>query len=81
MNILQLVACGFVYGGFKAKSQTEFEPKDERNPADQSVDQLLTPVSAAPSQNYASNSATGIWPSGSRLDVKNPQSDIDLMRR
>ncbi|KAL2517100.1 AT-hook motif nuclear-localized protein 5 [Abeliophyllum distichum] len=77
---VQVVVCSFVYGGSKEKSITEFELKDENNQADQSFEKSLTPVSAAAGQNFASNSATGIWPSGSRPDVKNPQSDIDLMR-
>ncbi|CAI9784571.1 unnamed protein product [Fraxinus pennsylvanica] len=77
---VQVVVSSFVYGGSKAKSNTEFESQDEKNPADQSVKKSSTPVSAAPGQNFAPNSATGIWPSGSRPDVKNPQSDIDLMR-
>ncbi|CAA2973477.1 Hypothetical predicted protein [Olea europaea subsp. europaea] len=78
---VQVFVCSFVYGGSKAKSNTEFESQDGKNPTDRSVEKSLTPISAAPSQNFAPNSATGIWLSGSsRPDVKNPQSDIDLMR-
>ncbi|KAL2516739.1 AT-hook motif nuclear-localized protein 12 [Abeliophyllum distichum] len=76
---VQVVACSFVYGGSKAKNKTESGPKDEKNPADESVDNSLTPVSAAPGQNLTPSSATGVWPPDSRLDMKNSQTQIDLM--
>lgn len=74
-----MVACSFVYGGSKAKNKTESGPKDEKNPADDPAEKSLTRVSAAPSQNLTPISATGVWSQDSRLDMKNSQTQIDLM--
>ncbi|CAA3014935.1 AT-hook motif nuclear-localized protein 5-like [Olea europaea var. sylvestris] len=76
---VQVVACSFVYGGSKAKNKTESGPKDEKNPADDPAEKSLTRVSAAPSQNLTPISATGVWSQDSRLDMKNSQTQIDLM--
>ncbi|KAK4478912.1 hypothetical protein RD792_014419 [Penstemon davidsonii] len=80
-NPVQVVACSFVYGGgTKAKNKVESEVKEDKFSLDRQTTEIsLTPVSSAlNNQSLTSNTGTSVWPSGSRLDVKN--SDIDLTR-
>ncbi|KAL0312608.1 UNVERIFIED_CONTAM: AT-hook motif nuclear-localized protein 5 [Sesamum radiatum] len=79
-NPVQVVACSFVYGSTKVKNKPESGTKDEKHPLDQSAEKSLTPAAAAPSQSYTPNSGTSVWPPVSRSDIKNSQTDIDLMR-
>ncbi|KAK4422617.1 AT-hook motif nuclear-localized protein 5 [Sesamum alatum] len=80
-NLVQVVACSFVYGGTKAKNKAESGSTDEKYLIEQqSAGNSSTPLSAAPTQNLTPNSGTSIWPLGSRLDAKSSQGGIDLMR-
>ncbi|KAA8522396.1 hypothetical protein F0562_013243 [Nyssa sinensis] len=76
---VQVVACSFVYGGSKTQSKTGAGPEGEENSAIQLGEKSAPPAGAAPSQNLTSNSATGWWP-GSRPDLRNPHTEIDLTR-
>ncbi|XP_051129470.1 AT-hook motif nuclear-localized protein 9-like [Andrographis paniculata] len=80
-NPVQVVACSFVYNGPKAKSNAESETADRNYLLEHSGDKGSNPIGApGPGRSLASGSGTSVWPLGSRLDGKNPQADIDLMR-
>ncbi|KAL2238213.1 UNVERIFIED_CONTAM: AT-hook motif nuclear-localized protein 5 [Sesamum indicum] len=79
-NPVQVVACSFVYGSTKVKNKPESGTKEEKHALDQSAEKSLTPAAAAPSQSYTPNSGSSVWPPVSRSEVKNSQTDIDLMR-
>ncbi|KAH7841795.1 hypothetical protein Vadar_034446 [Vaccinium darrowii] len=76
---VQVVVCSFVYGGSKSKDKTVVSPKGEQNSALQPGEKSATPVSAASSQNPTPNSSSGVW-FGSRPDLRNLNSEIDLTR-
>ena len=65
--------CSFVYGNTKGKS------KESDSKEDKSADQLLGDgtlthqMNASSSQNIA-----GSWPGSKGVDLKNPNTDIDL---
>ncbi|KAL2525033.1 AT-hook motif nuclear-localized protein 9 [Abeliophyllum distichum] len=76
---VQVVVFSFVYGGSKSKNITESNLEDEKNAASQSAKKLSIPITATPIQTLTPNSATSIWPTVSRQDLKISQPDIDLM--
>ncbi|XP_059661769.1 AT-hook motif nuclear-localized protein 5 isoform X2 [Cornus florida] len=78
---VQVVMCSFVYDGLKIKNKTETSPKDkgQENSVLQLTEKLATPVSVAPAQSVSPNSARRLWPI-SRLDLRNPHTEIDLTR-
>lgn len=78
-KLLQVVVCSFVYGSSKAKDKTVVSPKGGQNSALQPGEKSATPVSAASSQNLTPNSSSGVW-LGSRPDMRNLNSEIDLTR-
>ncbi|KNA10023.1 hypothetical protein SOVF_147380 [Spinacia oleracea] len=71
---VQVVVCSFVYGNTKGKSK-ESESIDEK-----SSEQPLSDKSSAQINNNASSSqnVAGSWPGSKGLDLKNPNTDIDL---
>ncbi|KAK4422616.1 AT-hook motif nuclear-localized protein 5 [Sesamum alatum] len=80
-NLVQVVACSFVYGGTKVKNKTESGSTDEKYLLEQqSAENSSTPHGAAPTQNLTPNSGTSVWPLSSRLDIRNSQGEIDLTR-
>lgn len=78
-NAVQVVACSFVYGGTKPKSKAESGTEDEKH-LEKSAEKSLIPITAASSQSYTPNSGSSVWPPVARAEVKNSQTDIDLMR-
>ncbi|XAR70303.1 hypothetical protein NMG60_11027113 [Bertholletia excelsa] len=77
---VQVVLCSFVYGGSKSKSKSEASPNGEHdNSPFQPVEKSATPAGASSSQNLTPNSSAGFW-SGSRHDMRNSQTEIDLTR-
>ncbi|KAG6388304.1 hypothetical protein SASPL_153506 [Salvia splendens] len=80
-NPVQVVACSFVYGGTKLKGKVEPAAEDEKHLPEKPAEKSLTPITAAATQSYTPNTGTtSIWPPVARAEVKNPQTDIDLMR-
>ncbi|KAG6391118.1 hypothetical protein SASPL_148869 [Salvia splendens] len=79
-NPVQVVACSFVYGGTKPKGKVESAAEDDKHLVEKSAEKSLTPITAASSQNYTPNTGTSVWPPVARSEVKNSQTDIDLMR-
>ncbi|GER57540.1 AT hook motif DNA-binding family protein [Striga asiatica] len=75
---VQVVACSFVYGNTKPKPNSDSgAPK---NAFDQSAEQPPSPITGPSVRIYNPNSGPSAWPPGSRPEVKNSQTDIDLMR-
>jgi hypothetical protein len=77
----QVVLCSFVYGGSKPKTTKQgTTTKDDDDSEPQSSDQLASPGSAPPNQNYTA-SGTEMWLGSRSVDVKNahPHTGIDLM--
>ncbi|KAK6947774.1 PPC domain [Dillenia turbinata] len=72
---VQVVACSFVYGGSKMKSNDETVPDDSEKPSNKPT----TPTSA-PSQHISHHSAAGNWSGSRALDLRNPNTEIDLTR-
>ncbi|XP_059640708.1 AT-hook motif nuclear-localized protein 5-like [Cornus florida] len=79
---VQVVVCSFVYGGSKTKDKIKVGPKDkgEENSALEPREKSATPANAAPGQKSTPNSALDVWPPGSRPDLRNPHTEIDLTR-
>ncbi|KAL6986233.1 hypothetical protein U1Q18_019601 [Sarracenia purpurea var. burkii] len=75
---VQVVVCSFVYGGSKLNHKAVVGSKGEENYALQPSEKLATPTSVATSQYLTPNSSSA-WP-GSRPDLRDLQSGIDLMR-
>ncbi|KAK2372127.1 AT hook motif DNA-binding family protein [Trifolium repens] len=78
---VQVVLCSFVYGGSKPKTPKQgTTTKDDDDSEPQSSDQLASPGSAPPNQNYTA-SGTEMWLGSRSVDVKNahPHTGIDLM--
>lgn len=69
-----------MYGGTKPKNKVESGTKDEKRLLDQSGEKSLTPMTAASGQSFTPNSGSSVWPPVARSEVKNSQTDIDLMR-
>ncbi|XP_057512146.1 AT-hook motif nuclear-localized protein 5-like [Actinidia eriantha] len=76
---VQVVLCSFVHGGSKSKNKAEVSPKGEQNSAIQLGEKSGTPTNATFSHNLTPNSSAAAWP-GSRPDLTNPQTGIDLMQ-
>ncbi|KAH6804281.1 hypothetical protein C2S51_032528 [Perilla frutescens var. frutescens] len=79
-NPVQVVACSFVYGGTKPKTKVEGAVEDEKHLLEKSAEKAFIPITAASSQSYTPNSGSSVWPPVARAEVKNSQTDIDLMR-
>ncbi|KAL2936475.1 AT-hook motif nuclear-localized protein 12 [Bienertia sinuspersici] len=69
---VQVVVCSFVYGNIKGKSK-ESDSKDERSSEHPLSDKSSAQINASSSQNIA-----GSWPGSKGLDLKNPNTNIDL---
>lgn len=69
---VQVVACSFVYGNTKGKSK-ESDTKDEKSSDHQPSNKASAAMNTPPSQN-----APGSWPGSRGVDLKNPNTDIDL---
>lgn len=69
---VQVVVCSFVYGNIKGKSK-ESDSKDEKSSEQPLSDKSSVQINASSSQNVA-----GSWAGSKGLDLKNPNTDIDL---
>ncbi|PSR91496.1 AT-hook motif nuclear-localized protein [Actinidia chinensis var. chinensis] len=76
---VQVVLCSFVYGSSKSKNKEEVSPKGEQNSVILPGERSCTPTNAAFSHNLTPNSSAAAWP-GSRPDLRNSETGIDLMR-
>ncbi|KAK6935378.1 PPC domain [Dillenia turbinata] len=72
---VQVVASSFVYGGSKTKSKEETVLDVSEKPSNKSN----TPTSAPP-QHMSHHSAAGNWSGSRALDLRNPNTEIDLTR-
>ncbi|GER38872.1 AT hook motif DNA-binding family protein [Striga asiatica] len=76
---VQVVACSFVYSNTKPKPSSDQGTRDEKHTFDQSSEKP-SPISGPSGRIYTPNSGSSAWPPASRPEVKNSQTDIDLMR-
>ncbi|XP_021735837.1 AT-hook motif nuclear-localized protein 5-like [Chenopodium quinoa] len=68
---VQVVVCSFVYGNPKGKESDSMD--------DKSSEQLLSDKSSAQINNASSSqNVPGSWPGSKGIDLKNPNTDIDL---
>ncbi|KAL3652666.1 hypothetical protein CASFOL_002347 [Castilleja foliolosa] len=79
---VQVVACSFVYGNTKqpTKSNVDSGTGDEKVPFDQSIEQSPISNTAPSGRIYTPSSRSSVWPPVTEPEVRNPQTDIDLMR-
>ncbi|KDP25444.1 hypothetical protein JCGZ_20600 [Jatropha curcas] len=80
---VQVVACSFVHGASKNKDKQVGRPKIIKDSASQPGERLAPPKSTIPTnlppQNFTPSSMN-VWPVSRSVDLRNPHSDIDLMR-
>ncbi|XP_050227946.1 AT-hook motif nuclear-localized protein 5 [Mercurialis annua] len=79
---VQVVACSFVHGASKTKDKSIGRPKASKESATLSGEKEVTPKPTIPQndpQNF-SPSPMHAWPISRSVDMRNPHSDIDLMR-
>jgi predicted DNA-binding protein with PD1-like motif len=80
-NPVQVIACSFVYGGAKPKTDSKPEKKEVVVAGEKSTS--TPPTSVDPSQNPNLGSSVVAWPLGStnsRPESRDPHRDIDLTR-
>ena len=79
-NLMQVVACSFLYGGSKTKTKPVTASKDNESSVPQFSEKVLaSPASAPPAQSFVPL-ATNIWPGSRPGDMKSTHTGIDLMR-
>ncbi|EEF51181.1 AT-hook motif nuclear-localized protein 5 [Ricinus communis] len=79
---VQVVACSFVHGASKVKDKPVGRPKINKESASHSGDKSVTPKPTLPTnvpQSFTP-SPMHVWPISRSVDLRNPHSDIDLMR-
>ncbi|GAV57936.1 AT_hook domain-containing protein/DUF296 domain-containing protein [Cephalotus follicularis] len=75
----QVVCCSFIYGGSKSKDKQLNSCTADTDSALPSTYKSASPASAPARQNF-SPSPVSVWPGSQPIDLRNPHSDIDLMR-
>ncbi|XVF51495.1 hypothetical protein PTKIN_Ptkin04bG0189700 [Pterospermum kingtungense] len=75
---VQLVVCSFVYGGSK-KSKQLASPEGSKDSMPQLSSGSAMPTNVPSTQNFAPPPMS-VWPGSRPADLRNPHTDIDLMR-
>ncbi|XVF10612.1 hypothetical protein REPUB_Repub07fG0197600 [Reevesia pubescens] len=78
-SLVQLVVCSFVYGGSKTKNKQLASPTGSKDNVPQLSNKSAMSTSAPSTQNYTPPSMS-VWPGSRPVDLRNPHTDIDLMR-
>ncbi|KAK6918394.1 PPC domain, partial [Dillenia turbinata] len=77
---VQVIVGSFLYGSSKTKNKTLSGLESGTDSDRQTIENLISPTSVAPSQNLTPSSSMAGWPNPGTVDMRDAHVDIDLMR-